>query len=183
MRLICTSSVASASRRWAPTPKCRPSSAGRRCHARGTAEIELLLVIPLLLTILFLAGGATSLGKARMSNAYNAENGVYTQVVSGVGFSPANDPTPPAGVGMPLLPTRYAMADEVKNVTLASGLNVPWTATLNDRAIMLDPAWTYSAWPQTGDRPAIAAWFTAYVDESHPADVVQALGLQPPGPP
>jgi hypothetical protein len=144
----------------------------------------LLLVIPLLLTLLFLGGGALSLGKARMSNAYNAENDVYTQVVSGRGYSPTNNPAPPDGINAvkPALPNRYDLADEFKNVII-NGQDVPSTINLNDRAILLDPAWHYASWPQGGDRQWIQAWFEAYVAESHPGDVVGALGLQPAGPP
>ena len=179
MKLICTERVSGqwsvVSGQWA---------GGRAQGRRGTAEIELLLVIPLLLTILFLGGGALSLGKARMANAYNAENDVYGQVVAGRGYSPTNNPAPTDGINAvkPALPNRYDLADEFKNVII-NGQEMPSTIKLNDRAIMLDPAWHYSAWPQSGDRQWIQAWFEAYVAESHPGDVVGALGLQPPGPP
>lgn len=159
-----------------------PGAGGR--HPRGTAEIELLLVIPLLLTILFMIGGTLTLGKARLANAYNAENDVYAQVVAGRGYSPTNTPVPPDGINAvkPALPNRYDLADEFKNVII-NGQEMPSTIKLNDRAIMLDPAWHYSSWPQGGDRQWIQAWFEAYVAESHSGEVVGALGLQPAGPP
>jgi hypothetical protein len=173
MKLICTKAVASG--QW--------SVASRKCQ-RGNAEIELLLVIPLLLTILFLIGGTLSLGKARLTNAYNAENDAYTQTVSGIGFAPSNDPVPPDGINAvrPALPNRYVLADELRNVTI-NELDASPTFRLNTRAILLDPAWHYSAWPQSADRPAIQDWFDAYVAESHPPVVVNALGLQPAWPP
>ncbi len=148
---------------------------------RGTAEIELMLVIPVLLVILFLAGGSLVLGRGRLANAYNAENDVYAQVVSGRGFTASADPVPAEGFFAPLLPSRYAMASELRSVQI-TGVRPPINTTLNDRAILLDAAWHYSAWPQSGDRIALQAWFGAYVEESHPAVVVEALGLQPPGP-
>ena len=152
---------------------------------RGTAEIELLLVIPILLAILFLAGGSLKLGAARLANVYNAENDAYAQVVSGRGFFPSSDPAPFEGFDAPLLPNRFALADENLAVPLTQQQTANGNATIhfNDRAIFLDPSWHYSSWPQTGDRPAIQAWFDAYVAESHPPDLVQSLGLQPPTPP
>ena len=159
-----------------------PGAGGR--HPRGTAEIELLLVIPLLLTILFMIGGTLTLGKARLANAYNAENDAYTQVAAGTNFSPANDPVPPDGIYAlrPGLPNRYVLANKFKVVTI-NGQNMPAPLSVNSRAILLDPAGQYSTWPQDGDRTAIQEWFDAYVAESHPAVVVNALGLQPAGPP
>jgi hypothetical protein len=63
------------------------------------------------------------------------------------------------------------------------GVRPPIDSTLFDRAIMLDAAWHYSAWPQTGDRGALQEWFTLYVGESHTAEIVQSLELAAPGPP
>jgi hypothetical protein len=155
---------------------------GTRWNRRGTAEIELMLVIPVLLVILFLVGGSLLLGRGRMSNAYNAENDAYTQVVAGRGFAESSDPVPPEGYFMPVLPNRYVTADELQNIQIR-GIRPPINKQLSDRGILLDPAWHYSAWPQGGDGPMIQAWFAAYVGESHPAEIVQALGLRPATPP
>ena len=163
MRLICT--------------KCR-----RRNARLGTAELELLLVIPVLLLILFLAGGMMTLGTARMSNVYNAENNAYGQVVEGRGFYVSGDPVPVNDPFGPALPNRFALADERQTVVLTQQVN-PHLVNLEDKAIFLDPAWHYSTWPQTGDRAAIQGWFEAYVGESHPGEIVTALGLQGAGPP
>jgi hypothetical protein len=141
-----------------------------------------MLVIPILLVILFLVGGGLVLGRGWMSNAYNAENNVYTEVVSGRNYLASNDPEPAPGFFMPLLPNRYATANEMQSIQI-SGIRPPINTALYDRAILLDAAWHYSAWPQTGDRAALQEWFGAYVGESHPTDVVEALGLAAPGPP
>jgi hypothetical protein len=151
---------------------------------RGTAEIELMLVIPVLLVILFLAGGAMTWGRAWLANVYNAENNVYGQVVAGRGLEIAGDVAPFDGINAlkPALPNRFAFADE-RQVVAIEGVKGLQPVQLEDKAIMLDPAWQISAWPQTEDRGIIQQWFAAYVEESHPADVVQALGLTAPGPP
>jgi len=154
----------------------------KRDSRLGTAELELLLVIPVLLLILFLAGGMLTLGTARMSNVYNAENNAYGQVVAGRGFYISGDPAPVSDPDGPGLPNRFVLADEKKTVLLTHQTN-PHFVNLEDRAIFLDPAWHYSSWPQTGDRAAIQGWFEGYVGESHSADVVTALGLKPAGPP
>ncbi|HEY4330484.1 MAG TPA: hypothetical protein VGN88_12165 [Phycisphaerae bacterium] len=155
-----------------------------RGERRGTAEIELLLVIPILLTLLLLANGALSIGGAKLANVFNAENDAYGQVVAGRGLSPSANPVPVDGINgvRPSLPNRFDMADEFKNVTV-NGVDVPFNVTQNDRAIFLDPAWHYSSWPNGGDRPAIQQWFDDYVGESHPANLVSSLGLAPAGPP
>ena len=149
-----------------------------------------MLVIPLLLTILLLTDRALFLGKARLGNAFNAENDAYGQVVSGSGFNgrevlPADDPTPPDGINAvkPELPNRYMLADEFQDVALLGQDNQKSTVRMTNRAILLDPAWHISSWPELGDRRPIAEWFAAYVGESHPDDVVYDLGLQPAGPP
>jgi hypothetical protein len=141
-----------------------------------------MLVIPVLLVILFLVGGSLVLWRARMSNAYNAENNAYAQVVSGRGFTVSTDPVPAVGFFVPLLPNRYVTANEMQSVQI-KGVRPPIDTTLFDRAILLDAAWHFSAWPQSGDRAALQEWFTTYVGQSHPADVVEALELAAPGPP
>ncbi len=160
------------------------SASPARARRRGTAEIELLLVIPLLLAILFITAWELALGQARMSNTYNAQNDAYTQVVAGVGFVLVNDPAPPDGINAvkPALPNRYVLAESLKNVTI-NGRDHPTLIRTHDRALLLDPAWHYSSWPQTGDWPVLQGWFDAYVWESHAPEVVDALGLKPPGPP
>ena len=179
MKLICTRSVVGGP--WPVASGGRPPKGGTT-NRRGTAEIELMLAIPVLLVILFLTGGSLLLDRARMANAYNAENDAYTQVVSGTGFTVSGDPVPADGFFMPLLPNRYVMANELKSVQI-QGVQPPIAAQLDDQAILLDPAWHFSAWPQSGDRGSLQGWFTAYVGESHPADIVDALELAAPGPP
>jgi len=155
----------------------------RPFQPRGTAELETALVIPILLMILFLIVGALWLGRGRMSNVYNAENGAYTQVVSGLDLTPAFDPVPIDGITVvrPTLPNRFDIANPVQTLRL----DLRWQSAvshLDDKAVFLDPAWTYTSWPNVIDQPPIQAWFADYVGESHPSELVYSLGLQPASP-
>ena len=60
--------------------------------SRGTAEIELLLVIPILLSILLLSAAALKLGTARLTNVFGAENNAYQQVTTGQNVQVAVNP-------------------------------------------------------------------------------------------
>jgi hypothetical protein len=156
---------------------------GRR--RRGNAEIELLLVIPVLIAILLLTQLAWRLGAARLSNTFAAGNGVYTQVLTGRDVQVSSDPVPPDGIAAvrPGLPNRLDEERPGTVVDLAAGnIKLP-PVTLPDRAVMLDPTWHLAAWPQPADQADVRAWFEAYVAEDHSADVVTALGLQPSWPP
>jgi hypothetical protein len=155
---------------------------GRRRHRRGTAELETALVIPILLGILFLVAYLLTRGRSELTNAYNSENNVYGQVVAGKGTTAANDPTPAIGVNMPLLPTRLDYSAPTAIVTSTAFGQVVSNRT-DAKAVFLDSAWAYSSWPNTSDQSQIQAWFEAYVGESHPANLVNSLGLRPPGPP
>jgi hypothetical protein len=174
MRLICTESGV----------RGKGLGVRRGSARRGTAEIELMLVIPVLLVILFLAGAALKIGKAWMGNAYNAENDVYGQVVAGRGLTISAEVVPVEGINgvKPALPNRYAWADEQQVVVIEGVKGVP-AIGLEDEAILLDPSWALTGWPQTGDAVEMEGWFRAYVEESHPSEVVEALGLREPGPP
>jgi hypothetical protein len=154
----------------------------------GTAEIELLLVIPVLLAILLLIGAGLNLGGARLANVVNAENNAYAQVTAGFNVTPASNPLPLDGLAAirpdPLLPTRYDESQLTQTVPFPRALGALPSATFTDQALFLDPTWHFAAWPQPGiDRATVWAWFDNYVAEDHPADLVQALGLQPALPP
>jgi hypothetical protein len=159
----------------------------RRAHPRGVAEIELMLVIILiLLPLLFLIGGAWTIGRTRLRAAYDAENGAYAQVVSGEGVMEySDDPIPPAGVLN--LPNRFASERVYGTVPLFYGSMGTNNVAYSERAIFLDPSWHYSPYPYSAagdaDHAVIAAWFENYVGESKTPEIVQSLGLQPAGPP
>ena len=157
---------------------------------RGNAEIELLLVIPILLLILFVARAALQTGDGRLDNAFNAENSAYTQVES-AGVAMVAPDAPPAGINAihpdPALPNYFSYGNISTPVTTNLG-NGATTATYRDQAVFLDPSWHFSQSPHPQDQPTLQDWFTNYADEMHPGDMqrdimVLGLGLQPPGPP
>jgi hypothetical protein len=156
----------------------------------------LLLVIPVLLVILFLVSGAFSIGKARIWNAYNAENDVYGQVVAGRDFSAATDARPPVGIGVvkPELPNWYAEANTSTVATIQGTKGMPGvemdgkTIRYADKAIMLDPSWHMPGVPQTDTGGMMQDWFKEYVYEAYgtgvnPQEMRTALGMADPGPP
>ncbi len=158
------------------------STRGTPSARRGTAELETALVIPILLGILFLIGYLSTRGQAELAGVYNAENNAYGQVVAGKGTTPAPSPVPITGINTPVLPTRFDYSEPVTTVTSTTFGQVI-SNRIDQKAVFLDPAWQYSAWPNTGDQGQIQAWFEAYVAESHPPQLSQSLGLSPPGPP
>jgi hypothetical protein len=158
-----------------------------QARRRGTAEIELLLVIPVLLTFLLLAGGALALGTGRLANIFHAENGAYTQIETGRGLTSGNI-IPIEGIAafrpVPGLPNRFAYAEATQTVRLSMGERTTQVVhTFDDRAVFLDPSWHLDEVPRLGDSGTLQSWFSEYVAESHPADLVYSLGLQPAGPP
>src|SRR5689334_1175226 len=48
---------------------------------RGTADVELILIVPLLIALLFLTKGTLQLGEARIHNAWAAEQKAYTDAI------------------------------------------------------------------------------------------------------
>ncbi len=171
---------------WSTPPNTRLTASPRRrvpasVSPRGNAEIEMILLIPIFLVIFTLGTVIWKLGTARMSNALNAENDAYRMAVGSNEYSVSSD-QPPSGPAMPNLPSRYVQATRTQTV-IFDGNNRLVDLHPTDSAAFLDPAWDISAWPHSDDRNALATWFTAYVDESHPPEVVEALGLKPPGPP
>src|SRR4051812_13153044 len=119
---------------------------------RGTAEIELLLVIPILLGFLFLVGGAMKLGAFRIENIFSAEEKAYRDATASQDplYSP-NGPAPIDGITSikPGLPNRMPRADfaEGGSVDLYLGSTQPPPVPLHDNAAFAAPAWSYSTWP------------------------------------
>jgi len=166
------------------SPKAR-----RRRPARGVAEIELMLVIiVLLLPLLFLIGGAWSIGRARVRAAYDAENGAYAQVISGRNVTP-NDLSPPQGLidVRPGLPNRYDLQEIKGTVPVEYGSMGANRVSYSERAIFLDPTYHWSEFPYSpagnADHAMIADWFAEYAAEVKTPEIVGSLGLYPPGPP
>lgn len=160
-------------------------------HHRGTAEIETMLVIPILLAILFLIGATYKLGSARMYNAGLAEEGAYRDATTA--NNPryvVNSPAPLNGVNdvRPDLPLRMHKNLPERTVTLSTGGIAINPLTVRNEALFISPAWAYSAYPMTGDSGQQNDWFQTYVDEAHGSNtdagsVSFSLGLADSFPP
>ena len=150
-------------------------------------EIELLLVIPILLTILLLAAAALKLGSVRLANVFSAENNAYQQVTTGQNVQVAVNPAPLDGIALirPVLPNHFDESLPAQIVAFPSGLINVNPVSLSDQAVFLDPTWHYANWPPSDDRLVLRSWFENYLAEDHPSDVTDGycLGLQPPWPP
>jgi len=155
---------------------------------RGTAEVELILLVPVLMTILLLCAMASRLGRARVTNVRDGEQQAYGQVVRGTGVvSSMSLQTVPGVVSVyGDLPTRFDESLPAKEVTLTQGwLNLNGI-TLHDKGAFLDPTWHFAQYPMNGDAAwvddsrRLKDWFEAYVDDGRGQDswlIKYGLGL------
>jgi hypothetical protein len=159
-------------------------------HHRGTAAIELMLVIPVLLTMIFLVGANLKLGGARIRNVFNAETDAYRDATVTASPSLADNPilAPTDGFdSLPYqsdLPTRVHISATQSTATLAlQGAGRPTSPiTLTDQSAFIAPAWGYSGYPVTADTQTMAAWFDTYASEAR-SQYQDPLGLAPSSPP
>src|SRR5262245_11869655 len=116
---------------------------------RGTAEIELLMVIPLLLVLLFITKGTLQLGEARLRNAFDAEQQASTDDISSAPPTDTNRNLQPIdGIASvrPGLPNR--MHDREQSRIVTPWQHVPLNKiTLTEHAAFAAPAWAYTAFP------------------------------------
>ena len=173
---------------------------GKR-FARGTAEIELLLLIPLLLTILFIAGVMLTLGPARIQNPSEAERLAYQDATAATDpTTVSDDPGPVAdpvneivlGAGitadLPELPNRLHVATATTALHIGFGnISMP-PVTLTDQAAFGSPALTCSGWPVSSDVDTESQWMQRYAEFSigaadDPSSIAGALELAPSYPP
>jgi hypothetical protein len=158
----------------------RGSPPGRR--VRGTAEIELMLAIPIILAILFLSVGAMTLGLGRLDLVFAAQQAAILDATGSQSpqYGPSADLQPPDGLAAvrPELPNRMHVAILSKAVDYSAGNMKMRPVTLTNRVALLAPTWAYSAYPFPDDQTVLDTWFTTYVDESH-MSITGPLGLQP----
>jgi hypothetical protein len=160
-----------------------------RSRTRGTAEVELILLVPVLLTILLLCAMASRLGHARLTNVREGERQAYEQVVRGDNISRSTTlQTVPGVVSVHGdLPTRFDESLPATPVTFSEGWLKLGNITLQDKVAFLDPAWHYSAWPPAlSDQQNLQTWFEDYVEEPRGQDtylIKEGLGLADPWPP
>ena len=158
---------------------------------RGTAEIELLLVIMyLLLPILFLTGAMLALGPARISNVFSANelayhdatNSAAPQFANSADLQPIPDPLASLQPDLPLLPNRMNVSEADKTVLMTIGRAALPTVNLVNHAAYPSPAWARSNWPVASDDSQVQNWYQAYANQSK--DLVQdPLMLSPAWPP
>jgi len=154
---------------------------------RGVAEIELLLSVMVLVTLMLLVAGAVNIGRARMDKtneaAYEAwyDNTVRpTPLLEGdSAFSPI------AGLDAvrPGWPNRTHVSRPRTSLSIIAGPGETLApVTITASAATIGPAWSYGAYPNADDRATAGVWFQNYADESHTV-VTDPLGLAPAYPP
>jgi hypothetical protein len=168
----------------------------RRRSRRGVAEIELLLVIPVLLFLLFLIKGSYQYGTRRITNVFTAEEQAYRFATSSSSYSAGSDtgilsPTPGFTSAVPQfadpLPNRMHVSDVDRDVTPTAAYPLH-TLHLNNKAAFAGTPWAYSAWP-TGDGGGFndgaitRQWFADYAAQVRDQTITDSLELSPSSPP
>ena len=155
---------------------------------RGVAEIELLLIVTVFITLLMLTRGAMQLGLARLESSETAALEAYQDASANSPPAYTSDPALQMITGYsdlrPGLPNRVHVTRPEKDVTVFSGTDEPLPPfTVGAKAGFAGPAWAFSAYPagQT-DYDQHGTWFDNYVDESH-VELITPLGLAPAWPP
>ncbi|MGN6367689.1 MAG: hypothetical protein ACTHN5_05465 [Phycisphaerae bacterium] len=166
-------------------------------HPRGNAEIELLLAIPVLLVILFLAGAMFQLGPDRIRNVSDAERVAYEDATASP--SPANISTDPGPVidpinslaaasDLPDLPNRLHTSNVQKQLNDSFGNLTFKDLTLTNSATFASPPLIYSGWPCFPDQSNVSDWTNQYAiwsvgDTDDPNSIAGSLDLAPGWPP
>jgi len=148
-------------------------AAHRISHHRGTAEIELILSVVLLITILMLSLGAMRIAVERLNTSNAATFEAFSNATTGQTpqYTDDTDLVPIDGIGSirPGLPNRTHVPRPTTQVSVYAGNKetLP-AATIGAKAGLASPAWTYSAYPVGGaDAQATQQWFLDDAAESH----------------
>jgi hypothetical protein len=157
----------------------RSSSTDR--SRRGAAEIELLLAIPLLVTILWLIWGTLRIGALRLlttqSAHYNAFADATVRDTPLIASDAASQDLGALDDGLPALPNRVHLADSNDTLAINPGaLRALPRITIHHTAQTISPPLSFSSYPVVTDHQALFDWFTAYADEAT-ADIRYPLGL------
>jgi hypothetical protein len=158
---------------------------GKPPRHRGTASIELILSVVLLITIMMLGLGAMHLATARLDTSNNATFEAFSNATTGQTpqYTDDGDLAPIDGIGSirPGMPNRTHVPRPTTQVSVYAGDNqtLPST-TIGAKAGLTSPAWTYSAYPVGGaDEQATQQWFLDDAAESH-TYLTDPLRLAPP---
>lgn len=157
-----------------------------RCTERhGIAEIELVLSVLLLITVLMLLQGAMRLGVARLGTGQQAGFQAFHNATADVLPQYVTDPdsTPVVGYSdiRSGLPNRLHVPRPTAPVTVFTGdSQSTLSAQMEGAAALGGPFWIYTAYPVGGgDESMTRLWFEDYADESH-TRYADSLGLVPP---
>ena len=148
----------------------RPVPASRR---RATADIELILSVGLMVTILMLGLGAMHLAIARLDTSNQATFEAFNNATTGQNpmYTDDSDLTPIDGIGSirPGMPNRTHVPKPTQQVSVYAGSGQTLApVTIGSKAGLASPPWTYSAYPVgNADEDATQQWFLDDASESH----------------
>ncbi len=150
---------------------------------RGTAEIELVFSVVVLICIFMLLGSGVKLMLARLEMVQTADFQAMQNATAGGTPQYTDDADMPAidGIGavQPGLPNRMHVPRPNTSVTVNAGNGQTQAPVqIGSYAAVGSPSWTYSAWPVGSDQSATEQWFESFADESH-SELVAPLGLAP----
>mgnify|MGYP000666378517 CR=1 FL=1 len=166
----------------------RPRSARtepRPAFRRGTAEIELLFGVMVLIVILLLVRGGYQLAISRIGTGEQAEMQAFNDATAASPpmYADGIDVAPVVGYSdiRPGLPNRVHVPHLSQNLTIGTGdPQRPVDVTISSSAAVAGPPWTFSGYPAgSSDQALHAEWFLQYVDESH-VERIDPLALAPP---
>jgi hypothetical protein len=151
---------------------------------RGTAEIELLLSVLVLLAILMLVWGGAKIGLARLDTATDVETKALGNAATGSPPQYTEDPdltevTTEWDV-KPGLPNRTHVARAQATVPLTTGSatdSLP-PAKVSAIAGAISPGWAMTGYPVASDEATMQSWFEQYINDSHP-ELIAPLILSP----
>lgn len=154
--------------------------AGRR---RGTAEIELILSVTILISILVLTVSAMRIGVARLDTVGQAVRDAFRDAT--VERNPRHtgdgELSPLEGIGSVRsgMPNRTHVRRAERKVAVNTGDTPMPDVTVGGKAGLAGPSWTFPAYPVGGgDRAETEGWFMDYVGESHD-ELTDPLRLAP----
>jgi len=159
----------------------------RHTHSRcrGTAEVELLFAVIVLIAVLFIVQASFRISGPRLDATVNAAADVFYDA-TGAG-SPqyvGGDLRSVEGINVvrPSLPIRTHVTNPTANLQVNLGGGQTQNVTISAKAAAISGSWAYSAYPMRGDYAVHQDWFQRWADESH-VEVIDPLGLAPAWPP
>ncbi len=155
---------------------------------RGTAEIELLLSISVLIVLLNGTIFFRKLGHARLGGLQTTGFEAFQDATQAnppqYATNPVDSPVDGFTSVRPGLPNRLhepkiSTPVSVVFIDQSNPQNSSTTnATMVASSALPSPSWTFPAYPDSADETATSQWFQNYVQESH-QELIDPLGLAP----